>query len=92
MTSAAPVVLVCGAGTDRGFALARALLTAGVRVVAVDRQTKGLVRVAHGYRSDRVLLIAADITDAGQLARVLCHAREHFGLGEPLRWPYAPAA
>lgn len=92
MTVSTPVVLVCGAGTDRGCALARTLLAAGARVVAVDRQAKDLVRIAHGYRSDRVLLIAADVTDPGQLERLLCHARDHFGRDEPLRWRYAPAA
>lgn len=92
MNLSMPIVVVCDAGTDRGLALSRALLAAGARVVAVDRHAKDLVRIAHGYGSDRVLLIAADVTDPGQLARLLRRAREHFGVDQPLRWRYAPAA
>jgi NAD(P)-dependent dehydrogenase (short-subunit alcohol dehydrogenase family) len=100
-----PVVLVLDAGTDHGFTIARALLEAGCLVVATDRHAKDLVRICHGYSGDRVLLVAADVTDPGQLTRLLSRGRERFGRidcavapnvtnprREPLRLPYVLAA
>ncbi|BBY64211.1 SDR family NAD(P)-dependent oxidoreductase [Mycolicibacterium helvum] len=81
--SDSPVVLVSEAGTDHGFARARALLAAGYRVVAVDRHAGSLVRIGHGHRSDRVFLVAADITDPEQAERVINRAHAHFGEAPP---------
>jgi NAD(P)-dependent dehydrogenase (short-subunit alcohol dehydrogenase family) len=78
-----PVVLVVEAGTDHGFARARALLAAGYRVVAVDRHAASLVRIGHGHSSDRLLMVAADITDADQADRVISRAHAHFGEAPP---------
>ncbi len=78
-TSNSLVVLVLDAGTESGFRLARALLAAGCRVAATDLHAGHLVRIGHGYTSDRLLLLAADTTDADQLERVVSRAHEHFG-------------
>ncbi len=78
-----PVVLVVEAGTDHGFARARALLAAGYRVVAVDRHAGSLVRIGHGHNHDRLLLVAADITDADQAGRIISRAHAHFGEAPP---------
>ncbi|MGY4708071.1 hypothetical protein ACXDF8_00630 [Mycolicibacterium sp. CBM1] len=75
-----PVIVVLGAGTDRGFTLASALLYAGYRVVASDKHAGALVRIAHGHSSDRVLLVAAEASDPRQLERLVDRAREHFDL------------
>ncbi|MBB3601301.1 NADP-dependent 3-hydroxy acid dehydrogenase YdfG [Mycolicibacterium sp. BK556] len=71
-----PFVLVSDAGSDRGYTVARALLAAGNRVVAIDRNAARLVRIGHGYSHDQVLLIAADATQAEQ---VIARAHAHFG-------------
>jgi NAD(P)-dependent dehydrogenase (short-subunit alcohol dehydrogenase family) len=71
-----PFFLVSEAGSDRGYALARSLLAAGNRVVAIDRNAASLVRIGHGYRSDQLLLVAADVTQAEQ---AIARAYAHFG-------------
>jgi NAD(P)-dependent dehydrogenase (short-subunit alcohol dehydrogenase family) len=81
--SNSPVVLVFEAGTERGFARARALLAAGYRVVAVDRHAGSLVRIGHGHSSDQLFLVAADTSDADQAERVISRARAHFGDAPP---------
>jgi NAD(P)-dependent dehydrogenase (short-subunit alcohol dehydrogenase family) len=78
-----PFVLVSEAGTDRGFALAQALLAAGNRVVATDRHAAALVRIAHGHSSAQLLLIAADTADAAQAEQVMARAHAHFGQAPP---------
>jgi NAD(P)-dependent dehydrogenase (short-subunit alcohol dehydrogenase family) len=82
--SNSPVVLVVEAGTDHGFARAHALLAAGYRVVAVDLHAGSLVRIGHGHSSDRLFLVAADITDADQAERVISRAHAHFGEAPPI--------
>jgi NADP-dependent 3-hydroxy acid dehydrogenase YdfG len=84
-----PVVLVPDAGTERGFTLARALLEAGYRVVATDRDPVKLVRIGHGYSSTQFLLVAADLTDAEQAERIESLARTHFGGRHPTVAPCA---
>lgn len=82
-TKDSPFVLVLDAGTDRGYRLARALLAAGNRVVAVDRNPARLVRIGHGHSSARLFLIAADTTDPAQAEQVMARAHTHFGEAPP---------
>jgi NAD(P)-dependent dehydrogenase (short-subunit alcohol dehydrogenase family) len=82
-TKDSPFVLVLDAGTDRGYRLARALLAAGNRVVAVDRNAARLARIGHGHSSARLFLIAADTTDPAQAEQVLARAHAHFGEAPP---------
>ena len=72
----APFVVVSEAGSDRGCALARSLLAAGNRVVAIDRSAARLVRLGHGYSSEQLLLIAAD---PSQTEQAIARAHAHFG-------------
>jgi len=73
------VAIVLDAGSDTGLATAHSLLAAGHRVLVTDRQAGALVRITHGYPSDRIYALAADTRDRRQLDRVLARAREHFG-------------
>jgi NAD(P)-dependent dehydrogenase (short-subunit alcohol dehydrogenase family) len=73
------VVIVPNAGTVEGYRTVRALLAAGHRVVATDRHAAALVRLLHERDADRLLLLAADTTDAGQWRSVLDRATTRFG-------------
>lgn len=73
------VVLVLDGDTDAGYRLARKLLADGCRVAVVGRHPGGVVRVMHGHPSDRILAIAADITDQRQWNRVIERVRDRFG-------------
>ncbi|WP_167096708.1 hypothetical protein [Mycobacterium sp. DL592] len=84
-----PVVLVPDAGTERGYIVARTLLRAGYRVVATDRNPVKLVRIGHGYSSNRFLLVAADPTDERQAERIVSLAHTRFGESHPSVAPCA---
>ena len=73
------VALVLDGDTDAGYRLARKLLADGCRVAVVGRHPGGVVRVMHGYAADRVLAVAADMTDQRQWSRVTEQVRDRFG-------------
>jgi NAD(P)-dependent dehydrogenase (short-subunit alcohol dehydrogenase family) len=73
------VVLVLDGDTDAGYRMARKLLADGCRVAVTGRHPDGVVRVMHGYSADRVLAIAADMTEQGQWNRVTEAVRDRFG-------------
>jgi NAD(P)-dependent dehydrogenase (short-subunit alcohol dehydrogenase family) len=73
------VVLVLDGDTDAGYRVARKLLADGCRVAVAGRHPDGVVRVMHGYSADRVLAIAADVTDLRQWSRVAEAVRKRFG-------------
>jgi NAD(P)-dependent dehydrogenase (short-subunit alcohol dehydrogenase family) len=73
------VVLVLDGDTDTGYRMARKLLADGCRVAAIGRHPGGVVRVMHGYPADRVLAIAADVTDQRQWSRVTERVIARFG-------------
>jgi short-subunit dehydrogenase involved in D-alanine esterification of teichoic acids len=73
------VVLVLDGDTDAGYRMARTLLADGCRVAVTGRHPDGVVRVMHGYPADRVLVIAADMTDRRQWNRVAEAVRDRFG-------------
>ena len=64
------VAVITGAGSGIGRATARRFAEAGASVVAVDLDAE---RCEHG------LAVAADVTDAGDIARVVRTAVERFG-------------
>jgi NAD(P)-dependent dehydrogenase (short-subunit alcohol dehydrogenase family) len=73
------VFLVTNAGTEVAHEIARDLLRAGHRVVITDTKATALVRIMHGYGTDRVLAIAADTTDLDQVRRLVNRAESQFG-------------
>jgi NAD(P)-dependent dehydrogenase (short-subunit alcohol dehydrogenase family) len=73
------VFLVTNAATEAGYEIARDLLRAGHRVVVTATHATSLVRIMHGYGTDRVLAIAADTTDLEQVRRLISRAESHFG-------------
>jgi NADP-dependent 3-hydroxy acid dehydrogenase YdfG len=77
--TATTVVLVLDGDTDAGYRMARKLLADGRRVAVTGRHPDGVVRVMHGYPADRVLAIAADMTDQRQWNRVTEAVRDRFG-------------
>jgi NAD(P)-dependent dehydrogenase (short-subunit alcohol dehydrogenase family) len=73
------VFLVTDADTDPACQIARDLLSAGHRVVVTGIHAKPLVRITHGYGTDRVLAIAADTSVLDQVSRLLDRIESHFG-------------
>jgi NADP-dependent 3-hydroxy acid dehydrogenase YdfG len=73
------VVLVLDGDTDAGYRMARKLLADGCRVAVTGRHPDRVVRVMHGHSADRVLAIAADVTDHRQWNRVTQLVRDRFG-------------
>jgi NAD(P)-dependent dehydrogenase (short-subunit alcohol dehydrogenase family) len=67
-------------GSSRGFgrALVQAALEAGDSVVATARKPEQLAELTEKY-GDRVLPVALDVTDAGQVATALAAGLERFG-------------
>ena len=78
-STATTVVLVLDGDTDAGYRMARKLLGDGCRVAVVARHPGDVVRVMHGYPVDRVIAIAADVTDQRQWSRVIERVIARFG-------------
>lgn len=57
------VVVVTGAGTGIGEAVARGFIDAGARVVFVGRRIEKLVVAAAGLDAERVMLLSCDVAD-----------------------------
>jgi len=79
MTKKSIVAVVLDAGTDVGLDTARSLLAQGHRVVVTGRHAGSLVRITHGYPSDRIYAVAADTGDRRQLDQLLARTRARFG-------------
>ena len=78
MTSAgSSVVFLTGAAGGIGVALTEALLAAGHRVAAVDRDAKALDRLSarHAETRDRLHPILADLAEANGCAAAVATAR-----------------
>lgn len=73
------IVLVTGAGSGIGQAIARAFLDSGASVAVVGRRTAKLAETLHGYDPERVLAIGADLTDPAQTATIVEQVVERFG-------------
>ncbi|MGW1023628.1 SDR family NAD(P)-dependent oxidoreductase [Streptomyces sp. NPDC002577] len=73
------VVLVTGAGTGIGRATARAFLEQGASVAVLGRSREPLQETAAGFDAERVLVLAADVTEADALERAVAAVTERFG-------------
>jgi D-sorbitol dehydrogenase (acceptor) len=71
-------VVVTGAGSGIGAEVARQLLAAGARVVAVDRDPEALEAFA-ATGGDAVLTAAVDVTDEEQVRHAFAAAADAFG-------------
>ena len=73
------VVVITGAGSGIGRALAVSLATAGCRLVLVGRQVVALEQTAAAIGSDKVLIVAADIAKAEDRQRLLQQVEGGYG-------------
>jgi NAD(P)-dependent dehydrogenase (short-subunit alcohol dehydrogenase family) len=75
------VAVITGAGTGIGRGIALGLAEAGAAVVLAARRGPMVEEVAAGIRQQggRALAVAADVTDASQVERVIKAAVEEFG-------------
>jgi len=71
--------LVTGGARGIGFATAQALSARGANVVIADLDEDSSRRAAAQIHDNRALGLAADVTDAGALQRVVASAVERFG-------------
>ena len=78
-TKKSPVAVVLDAGTDAGFAAARALLADGYRVVVTARKAGALVGITHGFSADQIYAVAADTDDQRQMDELLARASARLG-------------
>jgi NAD(P)-dependent dehydrogenase (short-subunit alcohol dehydrogenase family) len=80
------VVFLTGAAGGIGFAMTDALLAAGHRVAAVDRDVKALERLSARYpdAKDRLHPVLADLATAEGCDRAIVAAQAHFGAIEAL--------
>jgi NAD(P)-dependent dehydrogenase (short-subunit alcohol dehydrogenase family) len=73
------VVIVTGAGTGIGRAVAELLLERGGRAVVVGRRESVLRELAADHDSDRVDVVVADLAQPGAAAEVVAAATDRFG-------------
>ena len=81
MTTIGQVVLVTGAASGNGLAIATRFLEDGARVVAVDASADALDRVVAGWSAhgERVASVVADVSDPSQVALAVRTATDRFG-------------
>ena len=73
------VVLVTGAGTGIGRAIAQAFLDAGASVAVTGRRQGKLEEAFADAPQDRVLTVSADVSDGQQVRDLVTSVRERFG-------------
>jgi NAD(P)-dependent dehydrogenase (short-subunit alcohol dehydrogenase family) len=73
------VVLITGASSGIGAALAREYARRGARTVLVARRLERIRDLAHALGDDRSLALAADVTRDGDLERAVSEAVARFG-------------
>ena len=78
-TSTSKVVLVTGAGTGIGRAVALAFLRDGHRVVLAGRRVEPLQSVAKESGTDRALPVSTDVGNPDSVAALFAQIKEKFG-------------
>lgn len=73
------VVLVTGAGSGIGRAIARAFLEQGATVAVCGRRLAPLRETVAGFPEDRAAVLEGDMSDAGDIAGVVERVRERYG-------------
>jgi len=71
--------IITGGAGSLGLASAKLLLGEGARVLLVDRSQEDLDRAAKGLDENKVLTVAADVTDAGQTQAYIGKAIDAWG-------------
>jgi NAD(P)-dependent dehydrogenase (short-subunit alcohol dehydrogenase family) len=74
-----PVVLITHADSDAGYQRARELLASGHRVVVTAAHASRLTRILIGQNADKVVAIAADLSDPEQRARLFQRTEDRLG-------------
>jgi NADP-dependent 3-hydroxy acid dehydrogenase YdfG len=78
-TSTSKVVLVTGAGTGIGRAVALAFLAGGHRVVLAGRRIEPLQNVAKESGTDRALAVSTDVGNPESVAALFAQIKDKFG-------------
>jgi meso-butanediol dehydrogenase/(S,S)-butanediol dehydrogenase/diacetyl reductase len=73
------VVLITGAGSGIGRAIAQAFLEQGASVAAIGRNRESLEETLSGFAPEKALAIIADVTDATQVTKAIDAIGNRFG-------------
>ncbi|MFJ6302191.1 SDR family NAD(P)-dependent oxidoreductase [Pseudarthrobacter oxydans] len=73
------VVMITGAGSGIGRAIAQAFLEQGASVAVIGRNRESLEETLRGFSPAKTLAVVADVSDAGQIERAVDAVANRFG-------------
>jgi meso-butanediol dehydrogenase/(S,S)-butanediol dehydrogenase/diacetyl reductase len=73
------VILITGAGSGIGRAIARAFLEQGASVAAIGRNHESLKETVSGFGPERAIAVVADVTDTMQITSAVDAVSDRFG-------------